>query len=1060
MKIFTRRILPCTAHFAVRVRRKVPILFTFILLLTGFMPAFSQTKTAVTGVVKTADGEPMPGVTVLEKGTRNATNTDVNGAFKLNVAGTGAVLVFTSIGSATQEVAVGQQLTFDVKMQSQGKDINEVVVVGYGQTKRAGITGSVAAVTAEDIGRVHGNATVSSTLAGKLPGVSFRMPDGRPGASANIQIRNLGNPLYVIDGIQQDAGQFNNIAPNDIETITVLKDASAAIYGVRAANGVVVVTTKRGKVGSRNTVNVDAYYGIQNWTNFVDVLTNSYDYMRLRAEAEMNDVNPTTNITPAELEKYKQGTEPGYQSFNWKDYIIQGDAPISSYNINATGGSDRVNYYVSYTKIYQNSVLGREFKFNRNNLQSNVTARIADGLKVGVNVNGRIEIRQNPGVPQVDDYWLARFAILRNTPLERPYANDNPNYLNDIKHNETNWAYLNYKNSGKYKNEWRVLQTDFNAEYEVPWVKGLTLKGVYSYYIADNILNNHEYTYETYTYNPTDDTYKATGGSINPWREREQQKVYNVTIQGQASYANSFGKNNISAVFVAERFKRQNLFNRVHSVPTTNTLPLIYFSTMDEYVDRDDRQARIGYIARISYNYDEKYYIELSGRRDASYLFAPDKRVGYFPGGSAGWRISKEPFFKGWVGNFPISELKIRGSLGQMGDDGDALGLGAYSYIQGYNYNSGVGIFDGKVVIGSQDRGVPITNISWLKSTISNIGVDYGFFNNALTGSTEYYYRKRTGLRGRKSNVLVPSEIGYNLPDENINSDAQYGIETALSYSGKVKQVNFSVGGNFSYSRSKFLSSYNPVFFNSWDKYRSSREDRFTKTNWGYHVLGQFQSQEEINNYPVNIDGQGNRTLLPGDLIYEDKNGDGKINGLDERPIGYGVGTQPNINFGFNLMVAYKGIDFRADFSGAAGYTWYQNYETKWAFQNDGNLNTIFLDRWHREDPYDVNSKWIPGKYPALRFNKGGHSNYNNSNDFWAHNARYVRARTIELGYTFPAAWLAKVKIYKCRIYANGYNLFTFSNLNAYKIDPEVNDENGLQFPQNKVMNVGINLSL
>jgi len=1037
---------------------KLLLLFVYCLLSTSLW-AQQKPGISVSGLVKDSAGLSIANATVLEKGTKNAVTTNLDGAFTIKVAGESAVLIISSVGYVNQEIPVYNQPYFNVVLKRMQSDLGEVVVVGYGTQKKASLIGAIATVTDKDIGMVHGGSTVSTSLAGKLAGVSWRMPDGRPGASANIQVRNMGDVLYVIDGIQQDAGQFNNLAPNDIESITVLKDASAAIYGVRSANGVIVVTTKRGKLGTRNTINVDAYTGQQNWTRFVDVLDNSYDYMRYRAEAEINRYGSTT-ITQSELDKYKAGTEPGYQSFNWKDFIIQKNAPQRSVNVNVTGGSDKINYYLSGTHLYQNSVLGREFKFNRTNIQSNVSAKIANRLKVGVNINGRIETRDNPGVPGFDDYWLARFAILRNTPLERPYANDNPAYLNDIKHNETNWAYLNNKIAGKYHNDWRVLQTNFNAEYQVPFVDGLSISGVYSYYLADYILNNHEYTYNTYTYNPTDQTYTATGGSTNPWREREQRKVINITQQLKLNYSHTFGLHTVGALFVNERIKNQKLRNWIHSVPSTNVLTLIYFNTADTYEDSDDKEARIGYIGRLNYSYDNKYFFEVSARRDASYLFAPNNRVGYFPSVFAGWRITEENFMKNLVGGkSPLTDLKLRASYGVLGDDGTQLNLPAFSYVEGYNYNQGVAILSGVPVVGSRDRGVPITNISWLKSKITDIGFDFTLLNGKISGTFDYFYRKRTGLRGRKSDVLVPNEIGYSLPDENINSDAQFGEEGSLSYSGSFRKLRFMVSGNLSYSRSKFISSYNPVFFNSWDQYRYSNEHRYTKIDWGYDVVGQFTSQEQINNYPVNIDGQGNRTLLPGDLIYKDVNQDGKIDGYDERPIGYGTGTQPNINYGISIALQYERFDFRADFSGAAGYTWFQNWETRWPFQNDGNLNTIFLDRWHRENPFDPKSNWIPGKYPALRFNQGGHSNYNHNSTFWAHNVKYLRARTLELGYSLPAKLISKVKMERARFYINAYNLFTFDNMKAYGVDPEITDDNGLQFPQNKFLNVGINLS-
>ncbi|MEJ7676975.1 MAG: SusC/RagA family TonB-linked outer membrane protein [Segetibacter sp.] len=557
----------------------------------------------------------------------------------MNVGSTRSVLVVTSVGYASQEITVGTQTSLTVRLQQTSQALGEVVVIGYGTQKRGSLTGAIATVTSKDLDRVHGGSTVSTGLAGKLAGVTFKMPDGRPGASANIQIRNMGRPLYVIDGIQQDEGQFNNLAPNDIESISVLKDASAAIYGVRAANGVVVVTTKKGATG-RNTINIDAYSGWQNWYRFPNVVSNSYDYERYLADAQVNsninEPDPTkrTGITQSELDKYKQGASAGdaYRSFDWRKFVLRKNAPQNSVNININGGSDKVSYYVSATNLFQNSMLGREYKFNRSNIQSNVTAKLSNRLKVGVDINGRVESRGNPGVPGGDDYELARRSILRNTPLERPYANDNPDYLNDIGHTETNYAFLNEKISGKFRSDWRILQSIFHADYEIPGIKGLTLRGAYSYFIADNLENNQEYTYNAYTYNADTKNYDISGGSSNPWRDREQIKQINTNTQLQLNYSNTFGEHTVGATVVSERIKNHRTRNWIHASPISNRLPLIYFPTMDQYQDEDNTESRIGYIGRVTYNFANRYFLEASARRDASYLFAPGFQVGYFPG--------------------------------------------------------------------------------------------------------------------------------------------------------------------------------------------------------------------------------------------------------------------------------------------------------------------------------------------------------------------------------------------------------------------------------------------
>tara|TARA_R100001369_G_scaffold92910_1_gene141372 strand:+ start:6484 stop:9627 length:3144 start_codon:yes stop_codon:yes gene_type:complete len=1040
-------------------------LFQQICLLGIFLvvsQSYAQDKLKISGNVSSeTDTMPLPGVSVIVKGTNNGVSTDFDGNYTIE-APTNAVLVFSYIGFKTMELPLNGRTTIDLQMSDDVAALDEVVVTGYSSQEKKSITAAISTVTSEDLESVHAGASVSSGLAGKISGVTFKMPDGRPGATAAIQIRNMGDPLYVIDGIQQDAGQFNNISPGDIESISVLKDASAAIYGVRAANGVVVVTTKRGRKNTKNVVNINSYYGGQNWSRFPKTVNDSYVYMSKKAEADLNEFGET-QITNEELEKYRLGTEAGYKSFDWKNFIIKKDAPLYSLNVSTSGGSDKINYYISGTQLKQEAVLGPEFNFERNNIQSNLDANITDRLKVGVQINGRIETTDNPGIPGADDYWLPRFAILRNRPFERPYANDNPEYLNDIGHNETNWALHNKKIGGYSTNIWRVLQTNFSGEYKFGgFAEGLTVKGMYSYYIADQVLNGHEYTYDAYTYDAANDAYNATGGSSNPWRERRNRKILKNVYQGQATYKKSFGDDhNVEGLFLVERQEQRDQNQWLRSVPETNILPLMYFANVVEFQDADNEEARIGYIGKFNYNYKEKYYLELSGRQDASWKFAPSKRKGFFPSGSIGWRITEEDWYKSIAGEDAwVSEFKIRGSYGVLGDDN--IGIGAYDYLPGYNYNTGTVVLDGQPIVGARDKGQIVDNISWFKSKITDIGMDFTLFDGKINGSYDYFYRLRTGLRGRKYDILIPSELGYGLPDENVNSDAQSGFEGALSYSDSFGDFYLTVSGNASYSRGKFIESYKPRFENSWQEYRVSNEGRFNDIRWGFNTIGQFQSQEEINNYPVDIDGQGNRTLLPGDLIYEDLNGDGRINGYDEKPIGYNFGKQPSVNFGLSIRMAYKGVDFTADFSGGSGYSWAQEWETRWAFQNQGALNTIFLDSWSRQDPADPNSTWVPGKYPALRYNASYHSNYRGgqASSFWMHNVTYLRARTIELGYSLPKPILEKIGLQKARFYVNGYNLFSFDNLSKFGIDPEVNDTNGLQYPQNKFVNVGVNLSI
>lgn len=1037
--------------------------FVWLLLMLIALPVLAQQRT-LTGKITGDKEEPLPGSTVLIKGTSTGTSTNADGNYTLPIpeGQANGTLVVSFIGYLSKEIPIGNQSVINVTIEPDAKGLQEVIVVGYGTQKKESLTGAISAVTAKDVSRVH-SATVSGLLAGKIPGVQFRQPDGRPGAAANIQIRNMGgNPLFIIDGVPKDKSQFDNIAPNDVETITVLKDASASIYGSRAANGVIIVTTKRGGLNQKSTISVDAYYGVQNWMRFPTVV-NAYEWNLGKAEAEVNKTG-TTSITQAELDKYKAGTDYGYQTFDWYNYIVKKNSPQSNVNVSASGGSDRINYYVSVNRLDQNSVMGREFLFNRSNFQSNIDAKISDKIKVGLTISGRQENRKNPGVPGGDDYVAPKFGILRNRPTERPFANDNPAYLNTISNPASNWGYLNYKTSGYFDETINSVTPQLTGQYETP-IKGLMLKGLYSYMFRDLQRDIFEYTYDTYTYNPTTQAYNLTGGSQNPYRQRVTNKINESVSQIQLVYNRTFGKHTISGLALNERLLRRERNVEFHSVPKTNVLSIVQFADADTYNDIDFAQARVGYVGRINYNYADKYFLEVAARRDASWKFSPSRRWGTFPSISGGWRISEEAFFKSAMGSGQIlSDLKIRASYGQLGDDNvrpNNNDLDPFAYTPGYGYNSSIGIMSGTTIVAARDRGVANDRLSWLTAKVTDIGMDFSLFGGKLTGTADYFRRVRDGLPAVKSDIFVPSELGYSLPQENLERDAVVGGEGSLAYNGKTAGgIRFTVGGNISYARNRFLSPYNPKYGNSLLQYRESRENRWTNPFWGYQVIGQFKSQDEINGYTVNNDGQGNKTMLPGDLIYRDANGDGVINDRDVRPIGYDINQTPILSGGLFLTVAYKGFDFAMDFSAGTMMGFNRRFEQRNAYQNTGNVpRYLFDDRWHRADPLSPDSPWISGKNIPLRYNETGHVNVSRDSDWWLVNVSYLRNRTTELGYTLPAGLLSRAKIQKLRVFVNTYNLFSIDNARSYGVDPEVQDDNGLQYPQTKLMNVGFNMS-
>lgn len=512
------------------------------------LPEVQQNR-SIKGVVKDAFGETIIGASVVVKGTTTGTVTDMDGNFSLDVP-VGATLEVSYVGYLTQTV-VANSTSLSIVMKENSTQLSEVVVTGFGLAqKKATLTGAISSIGANDLSRSV-SSTTSGALVGKIAGVNSRQTDGRPGSTTSIQIRNMGDPLYVIDGVQKDAGQFNNIDFNDIESIAVLKDASAAIYGVRAANGVVVVTTKKGGKNTKNTVSLNAYYGWQTLSNFPDP-ADAATYVENYIQSQTIQGKSLT-WDKEDLAKWKQGTEKGYQPFDWKDFIWE-TAPQEYVNANVSGGSDKINYYFSLGHLNQDAMIVNYGGFTRSNVQMNIESQVNDKLKLGAAMNGRIEKRVNPGVPGGDDYWLPLFGTYRNLPTVRPFANDNPKYPTMTSTDSgTNFAWLNYDLSGRMEDTWRVAQLNFDAEYQI--IDGLKAKGMFGYYLANRKHDNQEYTYKLYRYDEATDTYPVMFENNNPWRERTTAMVEELTTNVQLAYNKTFGNHNVAAVVGLESIK-------------------------------------------------------------------------------------------------------------------------------------------------------------------------------------------------------------------------------------------------------------------------------------------------------------------------------------------------------------------------------------------------------------------------------------------------------------------------------------------------------------------------
>ena len=1037
------------------------LLSCFMLLMS--VVAFAQNQ--VTGHVADATGEPIIGANVTVKGTTVGTITDIDGNFTLEVGSTDGTLVVSFIGYKSAEAAIKGKSPINVILQEDTETLDEVVVVGYGTQNRKSLTGAISDVKSESLTRSV-STTTAGALSGKIAGISTRAKDARPGKGISLEIRNMGAPLYVIDGIPYGGNTgndwlvnsevsgndvFNSLNIEDIESITVLKDASAAIYGLRASNGVVLVTTKKGKKNEKVSINVNGYYGWQNLTRFPE-LANAEQYTRGLAEAAQNrGEDPNSVYTKEELAKWAAGTEKGYKSYDYYDMIMRKNVPQYHVNASVTGGSERTNYYLSVAHTSQEAMMP-DFNYQRTNFQLNLDTKITNRFTIGAQVSGRYEKTNDVGLPGGDGYYSAILAVFKMRPIDSPYANDNPNYIRNIDsyRNGYNPAAFRRDIAGYKDSMTRYANINAYAQYDFGF--GLTAKATFSYGYTNSRFDGYQYAYQIYTYDEASDTYNGTNAA-GRWRLQIDRSVPTRYMQLQLNYNKQIKDHNISAVLGYEASDYDWSKKTYGTEPSTDYLPLLQMDEINSFGDEWSYEARAGWLARVNYDYAHKYLVELLARYDGSYLYAPSQRWGFFPGASIGWRISEENFFAPLKS--VVDDLKIRASIGQTGTES---GVSLFGYLSGYNWNQGSAVLDGEYVTGLNQRGLPVTNLSWTKNTTKNIGFDLTMFGNRLTISADAFRKDITGVPAARYDVLLPSEVGYSLPNENLNKQAYIGTEAMATWTDHIGDFNYRVSGNITFSRYRNIESYKPRFSNSWDEYRNSSEDRWGGIYWGYQVIGQFQSEEEIKNYPVNLDGQGNTTLLPGDLIYKDVNNDGVINSMDERPIGFPEGWAPILSFGGNIGLEWKGIDLNIDFSGGAMQGWRQNYELTNAYHNGGNSPAYLLeDRWHRLDLYDPESEWVLGRYPAIR---NGEFAYNNKNsDFWLHNVHYLRISNLEIGYSLPTWMLKPIHAQKVRIYGSVSNLCSFDNVHQYGIDPEITAAAAVVYPQQRTFLVGFNVT-
>lgn len=1028
-----------------RGRLLVRWLAVFCILLAG-TSVFAQTK-QVTGVVKDATGETVIGASVVEKGTTNGVITDFDGVFKLTVS-ENAVLQISYIGYQTQEVKVAGKTTLDITLREDTEMLEEVVVVGYGAQKKESVIGAISQVTSKDLLSTP-SANISQAISGKITGVITSQTSGAPGADdAQIYIRGRATfagdaqPLVLVDGVERS---FSQIAPDDIETISVLKDASAtAVYGVRGANGVMLITTKRGKE-QKPVVSLTANWQIQSPTR-KDTYLDSYQSVMLLEEALANDGLPS-QFSADDIEMYRRsvaGELSGrdamlYPNVDWYDQVLSNTAPAQRYNVSVTGGTKRMRYYASgefydqksIVKNLSNDQFGNTSSpgFRRYSFRANTDFFLTTDLTFSVNFGTRFEERRGPNTNDSNPNYSEIFYELNHTPgWLFPVSYSIPNgestrtlYAGTSQYQNNIVARLT--EAGYYKSTNVVNETNFIVDYKMDWLtEGLSVKGMLSFDYENLHRNNYTRNFATYelndpanyesltAYNKFNTDTELTHGS-------EFTSIYKLYMEAQVNYARKFGKHDVTAM-------------------------ALYMQ--NDYRSKADLAKRYqGLVGRVTYAWDDRYLAEFNAGYNGSENFMKGKRFGFFPAFSIGWRLSNEPFmqkYSDWLNN-----LKIRASYGQVGNDVYQVNgvQQRFLYEQKWSQITNDYYFGTTGQTGIYDAQYPNYGVTWERAHKYNVGIEFGFFNGMLTGNVDVFYEKRNDIL--TTYLTRPEWVGVVMAAANLGKTKNQGYEIELKHSNHIgSDFHYTIGFNFSHARNEILSMDEPSIKTDYRK----REGHPINQYFGLICDGYVtQADLDSGNLPVS---RFSSDVKVGDLKYRDMNQDGFIDDRDETFIGYS--DIPENMYALNLSANYKNWGFSVMFQGVDHVSRYYDAEAMFAFINGGKVKEHHLERWNPAESEAYNL--AHAKYPLLHYNDYGDHNQR-QNSYFLKNGAFLRLKNIELSYTLPERWSHKVGMSDCRLYINANNLVTWDHLDGLT-DPESNGSN--RFPIMKTVNFGVNI--
>jgi len=1028
----------------------------------------------ITGIITEENGESLPGVSIMVKNTQIGITSDANGRFSINVPSRNDILVFSYIGFITQEIEVGNQTQINVKLLESTQQIQEVVVVGYGTQRKETLTGAVASINANEITATKSENLVNN-MQGKLPGLLYRPNSGEPGDfDMSLSIRGYGTPVIVIDGVirqRNGTAELAQLNSEDIESISLLKDASAAIYGMNAANGVIIVTTKKGGE-SKVRFSYSGMAGTKRYTALGETMS-ALDHNLISNEMARNQgLQPV--YTEEELNKFRNN-EPGYTDWDWMGiYVYDFTPPSNTHTISARGGTDKLSFFTSLGFNDDPGMLTTDIlKYRRYTLRSNITAALTNNLKMNVMVSGRIDERQatNLGFSSFILYKM----LMTNDRSTGPYTESGQFTL--ISPESRNPEYTYTERGGYRRNRNSTVNTQIDFTYTAPFITGLTVNLLGSYDINTRNNSSLNRAYDMYDYH--EDTFLATNGTDS---YSNTMSLYNKGyVKLQANYKFNHEGHSLDLMGAIEASQeRYDDLSGSRQYRELYTYDILNQGTVATQTNSGSREFRTyaAFIGRLNYDYKGKYLVEAMLRRDGSYRYAPNKRWVLFPSVSLGWRVSEEDFFKNNV-SF-IDNFKLRASYGVSGRDQGS----AFQYISAYTsdtYRNYI-LSDNVYVVGMRPPGVVNDRLSWVTAKFYNAAVDADFLKSKLSTTIEFFQRFNTGLLATTINE-VPNTFGASFPDENINSDMNIGLELTLKYRNRIRDFRYSVGANVTYARTKRMHVERAPFTSQWDRWRNSNEERYTGRVLSYKNDGHYTSFAQLETAPLVGGANGNRMMLPGSFRFVDINGDGRISGEDQLNLlwaggdgGYTSGAtsgdgvtwnrvNPPLQLGFPIEASYKSWDLNILFTGLMLYSLNINPGDVWGYGAFPSTPTIYADRWRPVNPeadrWDPDTKWITGTYAPLRTSTTGTAD-KNTFDLYRPSGNHLRLKNLEIGYTIPKELTNRIGMDKARFYVNGFNLVTFASKLARAYDPERHEgewQVGLSYPTMMALNIGVNLT-